>query len=201
MRVGEREGKWERERQEKRAARYALLTKRFEISAGTIKAPTLKDQRSQTSTPPPPPIDSFPDFSTDSILQFGSVGKSFNSIPFESLYSTPKSPAEWALKEQEQRARNLLFGKCFATLTRVGKALTLIEQQIKKIKTSTPPPKDPSPADIINSKLQFGPDGKCTNAFETLCSAQILRLAYETIKSKPGNMVRGVTSETLDYLG
>jgi hypothetical protein len=55
-----------------------------------------------------------------------------------------------------------------------------------------------SPADIILARLQKDADGKHTNVFETLSDTKILKLAYETIKSKPGNMVRGSTRETLD---
>lgn len=40
--------------------------------------------------------------------------------------------------------------------------------------------------------------GRYVNVFETLTSPEILKLAYEIIKSKPGNMVKGVTKETLD---
>ena len=58
--------------------------------------------------------------------------------------------------------------------------------------------KRPTPAEIILSMLRTDPDGKVNNVFEVMSSPQILRLAYETIKSKPGNMVRGVTNQTLD---
>jgi len=55
-----------------------------------------------------------------------------------------------------------------------------------------------TPAEIILSLLRFDPDGKASNVFEIMSSTQVLRLAYETIKSKPGNMVRGTTKQTLD---
>ena len=58
--------------------------------------------------------------------------------------------------------------------------------------------KKQSPADIILSRLRKDSDGKYTNVFKTLSDSRILKLAYETIKSKPGNMVRGTTRETLD---
>ena len=60
------------------------------------------------------------------------------------------------------------------------------------------PVKNPTPAEIILSLLRKDPDGKYCNTFEVLSSAQVLRLAYEAIKSKPGNMARGVDRETLD---
>ena len=67
---------------------------------------------------------------------------------------------------------------------------------------STPPKQDdtppPTPAEIILSQLRQGPDGRYINAFEVLSSVETLKLAYETIKSKPGNLVRGTTRETLD---
>jgi hypothetical protein len=71
---------------------------------------------------------------------------------------------------------------------RQKKTITLI---MKKNPTLTP-------AEIILSLLRQGPDGRYTNVFETLTSVKVLKLAYETIKSKPGNMVRGSTRETLD---
>jgi hypothetical protein len=119
----------------------------------------------------------------------------------KTYYSSPMSLAIWEKNQLEGRARRALIGKCSAAWTRMGKTLSKIEASLNSQSTSLPkgpPLKDPSPADIISSLLRFGPDGKCTNAFETLCSVQVLRLAYETIKSKPGNMVKGVTSETLD---
>src|SRR5437868_7657213 len=60
------------------------------------------------------------------------------------------------------------------------------------------PEKNPTPAEIILSLLRKDKNGKYCNVFETLSSVQVLRLAYEVIKSKPGNMVRGTTKETLD---
>jgi len=60
--------------------------------------------------------------------------------------------------------------------------------------SSSPAPKDPTPAEIILSLLRQDASGKYTNVFEVLSSVEVLKLAYETIKSKPGNMVKGVTS-------
>lgn len=60
--------------------------------------------------------------------------------------------------------------------------------------SASPTPKDPTPAEIILSLLRQDANGKYTNVFEVLSSVQVLKLAYETIKSKPGNMVKGVTS-------
>lgn len=53
-------------------------------------------------------------------------------------------------------------------------------------------------ADFIRSQLKFNSQGKCINAFQILTSPEILRRAYETIKSKPGNMTEGADQETLD---
>ena len=58
--------------------------------------------------------------------------------------------------------------------------------------------KKPTPAQIISSLLRKDENGRYCNVFETLSSVQVLRLAYEVIKSKPGNMVRGTTKKTLD---
>jgi hypothetical protein len=123
------------------------------------------------------------------------------STPPKTYYSTPTSLAKWARDQREGRARRLLIGKCKSTLTRINKTISTIKVSLDTQSTSlskAPLPKDPTPAEIINSLLRFGSDGKCTNAFETLCSIQVLKLAYETIKSKSGNMVKGVTPETLD---
>jgi len=78
-----------------------------------------------------------------------------------------------------------------------------LAHSINKLPPSAPvdiksPP--PTPADIILSLLQRGPDGLYTNVFEVATSVTVLKLAYEIIKSKPGNMVRGTTGETLDEI-
>lgn len=51
---------------------------------------------------------------------------------------------------------------------------------------------------IINNSLTNNKDGKCINAFEVLSEIETLLLAYNSIKSKPGNMVPGVDKETVD---
>jgi len=74
--------------------------------------------------------------------------------------------------------------------------------------TITPPPviKNPSvasklkrinPITLIRGLLRFE-NGKCVNILEIASSVEILKIAYETIKSKPGNMSRGTNKETLD---
>jgi retron-type reverse transcriptase len=40
----------------------------------------------------------------------------------------------------------------------------------------------------------------CINAFQVIYNPEILKLAYESIKSNPGNMVRGTDKKTLDGL-
>lgn len=51
---------------------------------------------------------------------------------------------------------------------------------------------------LIRERLKMDENNRCTNAFLVLSSPEVLRLAYETIKSKPGNMTKGVDGETLD---
>lgn len=51
---------------------------------------------------------------------------------------------------------------------------------------------------VIRDKMKFDEKGKCCNAFEILCSGDILLLAYNSIKSNPGNMTEGIDSTTLD---
>lgn len=55
-------------------------------------------------------------------------------------------------------------------------------------------------ADFIRRQLVYNSQGKCINAFRILSSPEILRKAYETIRSKPGNMTPGSDQETLDGL-
>lgn len=47
-------------------------------------------------------------------------------------------------------------------------------------------------------QLRFDSDGRCVNSYEVLSDPQHLIEAYESIKSKSGNMVRGSDRETLD---
>lgn len=54
------------------------------------------------------------------------------------------------------------------------------------------------PIKYIRSLLRYNDDGRCTNVFKVATRIDILMLAYETIKSKPGNMVKGTSKETLD---
>lgn len=48
--------------------------------------------------------------------------------------------------------------------------------------------------------LVYNESNRCVNAFTVASDPVVLRLAYECIKSKPGNMVRGSDSQTLDGL-
>ena len=63
--------------------------------------------------------------------------------------------------------------------------------KVKLLPKAEPKPKDPTPAEIILSLLIKASDGKIVNAFEVASSVQVLKLAYESIKSKAGNMVKG----------
>ena len=51
---------------------------------------------------------------------------------------------------------------------------------------------------VLRSLLKYDSNGICINAFEIASSPLMLRLAYESIKSKPGNMTKGSIPETLD---
>lgn len=51
---------------------------------------------------------------------------------------------------------------------------------------------------LLRALLRYDSAGRCINAFEVATDPKMLRTAYETIKSKSGNMVRGSTPETLD---
>jgi hypothetical protein len=50
----------------------------------------------------------------------------------------------------------------------------------------------------VRLMLKSNSEGKCVNAFEVLSKPEILKDAYETIKSKSGNMVPGSDKVTLD---
>jgi len=52
--------------------------------------------------------------------------------------------------------------------------------------------------EIIRSRLKYDSKGLVINAFQIASNHEILKLAYETIKSKPGNMTTGVDKITLD---
>lgn len=75
--------------------------------------------------------------------------------------------------------------------------------KISRYPTSTGPEEDkeeekPSLSVTLRKKLTHDEDGKCTNALQILATPEVLKIAYETIKSKPGNMVEGSDKETLD---
>lgn len=106
------------------------------------------------------------------------------------------SHAKWEREQRESRVRRALAGKVSLnkTLTVKGKPLATSPKALEKPAEI----KNPTPADIILAMLRQDSDGKYTNAFEVMTSSTVLRMAYEVIKSKPGNMVRGATKETLD---
>lgn len=52
--------------------------------------------------------------------------------------------------------------------------------------------------DHVKKQLKFDKAGNCTNTFETISDPRTLLLAYNTIKSNSGNMVKGADYETLD---
>lgn len=49
--------------------------------------------------------------------------------------------------------------------------------------------------------MTFDEAGRCTNAFEILSDPVTLLLAYNSIKSKPGNMTEGIDDSSLDEIG
>ena len=52
----------------------------------------------------------------------------------------------------------------------------------------------------IRKMLKYDQSGRCTNAFQLAVSTEFLKLGYDLIKSKPGNMVHGSDKLTLDGL-
>lgn len=80
-----------------------------------------------------------------------------------------------------------------------SKCLRLIpDESLHPSKKNTIIKKKISPSSIIRPLLRYDEEGRCTNAFEVISNPDILKIAYETIKSKPGNMVRGSDNVTLD---
>nr|QIJ45981.1 hypothetical protein [Calonectria ilicicola] len=51
---------------------------------------------------------------------------------------------------------------------------------------------------LLQSRIKYDEQNRCTNIFEILSDPEVLMIAYEMIKSNSGNMVRGVDYETLD---
>jgi hypothetical protein len=51
---------------------------------------------------------------------------------------------------------------------------------------------------LLRKRLRWEKPGVCNNAFQIIYDPEILKIAYETIKSNPGNMVRGTDKTTLD---
>jgi len=54
-----------------------------------------------------------------------------------------------------------------------------------------------NPMNFIKKNLVYV-DGKCCNVMEVASKEEVLKIAYETIKSKPGNMTKGSNELTLD---
>ena len=50
----------------------------------------------------------------------------------------------------------------------------------------------------FRNMLKYDSSGKCLNAFKIATSPEYLKLSYDFIKSKPGNMVKGSDHLTLD---
>lgn len=58
---------------------------------------------------------------------------------------------------------------------------------------------NPEITQIIRSQLLWEYSNyRCINAFQVIMKPETLKIAYETIKSNPGNSVRGTDKETLD---
>lgn len=53
---------------------------------------------------------------------------------------------------------------------------------------------------ILSHSLKFDDEGKCINAFQALSEIWALKLSYESLKSNPGNMVKGTDKKTFDGL-
>jgi hypothetical protein len=61
--------------------------------------------------------------------------------------------------------------------------------------------KESPPFDLheyLKSKITLDDKRRCVNAFQILSDPALLKLAYNAIKSKPGNMSLGVDKSTLD---
>jgi group II intron reverse transcriptase/maturase len=68
----------------------------------------------------------------------------------------------------------------------------------KNIKRNNTPSVNVEVTSSPEERLRRAEDGRCTNAFEVLSEPSVLKMAYERMKSNPGNMVPGTDEETLD---
>lgn len=66
-------------------------------------------------------------------------------------------------------------------------------QVLKKIK-----PEYTNFYSYIAEKIKYDNTGKCINPFELISDLNVLLLAYNSIKSNPGNMTEGIDEITLD---
>lgn len=67
-------------------------------------------------------------------------------------------------------------------------------------RNTEPPKKKKFNTSELRKLLKYDKSGRCTNAFQVLTESDMLKIAYETIKSNPGNMVKGSDPKTLDGL-
>lgn len=78
---------------------------------------------------------------------------------------------------------------------------TRLSQDISELPSEPKTKRSTKEGDIITwikNHLKSDKEGKVTNVWEIISDPEILRQAYEKIKSKPGNMVPGTDQTTLD---
>lgn len=89
----------------------------------------------------------------------------------------------------------------YTTETRVKKVLKINKEQ--PLDNNSAPRTQQEKCSInpylyIKERLRIDENGKCTNAFSLISTPEIIKIAYESMKSKAGNMVPGTDKETLD---
>lgn len=87
----------------------------------------------------------------------------------------------------------------FNALPNWTNALTINRPNITEKSSKTPKEKKFGSSEL-REILKYDESGRCINAFQILSDEKFLKISYDTIKSNPGNMVRGSDRKTLDGL-
>lgn len=75
---------------------------------------------------------------------------------------------------------------------------TLLKENLKALNKAKP--LNVNLYDLLRKQLKYDCEGKCVNAFKVLSDSSTLLMAYNSIKSNPGNMTPGSDNVTLDGL-
>lgn len=130
-------------------------------------------------------------------LMFREVSQSHMNLLLHIALTSNNTKLNKMAIEAEQMHREVLLW----TREVRSKLHALTQDSTKSSKPKNPdtiPHNKISVSTIIRNLLIQESDNRYSNVFLTMTSPLILKLAYETIKSKPGNMVKGTDHLTLD---